>query len=192
MDELSIREANKLEVTIRIDNYTHRLVTENTDVCRRPQLSFPQILLAEHGLSCLIKVGVGSEAHIVLMDAAVTQTCLFNNAALLKADLGRIKAVILSHGHSDHFLGLFELLKLIGKERDKGVPFDIHPDAFLERHTNNPSIGHSVTMPSLNEGILIEAGAVPIKSKRALPIANSLIHTTGKVERTTAFEKGPF
>ncbi len=73
MDELSIREANKLEVTILIDNYTHRSVTENIDVCRRPQLSFPQILLAEHGLSCLIKVWAGSEKHKVLMDAAVNK-----------------------------------------------------------------------------------------------------------------------
>ncbi len=67
MDELTIREANKLEVTILIDNYTHRSVTENTDVCRRLQLSFPQIILAEHGHSCLIKVWAASEEHIVLM-----------------------------------------------------------------------------------------------------------------------------
>jgi 7,8-dihydropterin-6-yl-methyl-4-(beta-D-ribofuranosyl)aminobenzene 5'-phosphate synthase len=55
------------------------------------------------------------------MDTTVTPACLFNNAVLLKADLGRIKAVIRNHGHLDHFLGLIELLKLIGKERDKGV-----------------------------------------------------------------------
>ncbi len=108
----------------------------------------------------------------------------------MKADLGRIKAVIRSYGHPDHFLGLVEILKLIGEERDKGVTLYLHPDAFLERRTNIPAIGHPVIMPAFDEGILIEAGVVPIKSKKALMIANSLIHTTGKVERTTAFEKG--
>ena len=77
------------------------------------------MLLVEHELSSLIKVCAGAEEHIILMDAAVTQAGLFSNAALLKADLGRINAVILSRGHPDHFLGFVELLKLIDKERDK-------------------------------------------------------------------------
>ena len=69
---------------------------------------------------------------------------LFNNAAFLKADLGRIKAVIHSHGHPDHFLGLVEFLKLRDKERDKEVTLYLHPNAFLERRTNLPAIGHPV------------------------------------------------
>jgi 7,8-dihydropterin-6-yl-methyl-4-(beta-D-ribofuranosyl)aminobenzene 5'-phosphate synthase len=88
MDKLNIWEVYRLEVTILVDNYTDMLLTESTDMCRRPQLPFPKILLAEHELSCLIKVSAGSEEHIVLMDAAVTPACLFNNAKLLKANLG--------------------------------------------------------------------------------------------------------
>lgn len=61
--------------------------------------------------SCLIKISVGPEKHVVLMDAAVTPACLFNNAEVLKADLGKIEASALSHGHPDHFLGLVGLLK---------------------------------------------------------------------------------
>jgi len=190
MDELSIREADRLEVTILIDNYTDRLVTESTGICRRPQVPLPKILLAEHGLSCLIKVYAGAEEHIVLMDAAVTPSCLFNNVELLKADLGRIEVIVLSHGHPDHFLGLVELLTFLSKERDKEVPLFLHPDAFLECRMNIPAIGYPVTMPALDEGILKEAGAVPVKSEKALPIAGGLIYTTGEVERTTAFEKG--
>jgi 7,8-dihydropterin-6-yl-methyl-4-(beta-D-ribofuranosyl)aminobenzene 5'-phosphate synthase len=190
MDELNIREADRLEVTILIDNYTDMLVTESTGICRRPQVPLPNILLAEHGLSCLIKVYAGAEEHIVLMDAAVTPSCLFNNAELLKADLGRIEAIFLSHGHPDHFLGLVEILTFLSKERDKKVPLFLHPDAFLERRMNIPAIGHPVTMPALDEGILKEAGAVPVKSEKALPIAGGLIYTTGEVERTTTFEKG--
>jgi 7,8-dihydropterin-6-yl-methyl-4-(beta-D-ribofuranosyl)aminobenzene 5'-phosphate synthase len=56
MDKLNIREADRVEVTILVDNYTDLLLTESTDICRRPLIPFPQILLAEHGLSCLIKI----------------------------------------------------------------------------------------------------------------------------------------
>jgi 7,8-dihydropterin-6-yl-methyl-4-(beta-D-ribofuranosyl)aminobenzene 5'-phosphate synthase len=190
MNELNIREADRLEITILMDNYTDMLVTENTCICKRPQLPLPQILLAEHGLSCLIKVCVENEERIVLMDAAVTPTCLFNNAKLLKADLGRIEAVVLSHGHPDHFLGLVELLKFVSKEQNKKVPLFLHPDSFLERRMNIPAIEHPVTMPALNEDDLKEAGADLVKSEKALLVAGGLICTTGEVERTTAFEKG--
>jgi 7,8-dihydropterin-6-yl-methyl-4-(beta-D-ribofuranosyl)aminobenzene 5'-phosphate synthase len=190
MNELNIREADRLEVTILMDNYTDTLLMESTDVCRRPQIPFPRILLAEHGLSCFIKVGAGYEEHVVLMDAAVTPVCLFNNANLLKANFARIESVVLSHGHPDHFLGLTELLKFISKELNKEVPLFLHPDAFLERRLNIPAIGHPVTVPALKEEALEEAGAFLIKSEKALPIAEDLICTTGEIERRIEFEKG--
>lgn len=191
MNELDIREVDRLEITVLVDNYTDIFLIENTDVCRRPQLPFfPQILFAEHGFSCLIKVCSGNDEHTVLMDAAVTPSCLFNNANLLKADLGKIEAIALSHGHPDHFFGLEGLLKFVSKEQNKELPLFLHPDAFLERRFNIPLIGHPVNLPSLNENIIKEAGACLVKSKEALPIAESLIYTTGEVERKIPFEKG--
>ena len=58
-----------------MDDHTPRLVTENTDICRKLQLPVPRTLLVEHELSCLIKVYAAAEEHIVLVDAAVTQPC---------------------------------------------------------------------------------------------------------------------
>ncbi|KKH96321.1 dihydropteroate synthase [Methanosarcina sp. 1.H.T.1A.1] len=194
MNELNIREADRLEITVFMDNYTDMLLVESTGVYKRPQIPLPQILLAEHGLSCLIKVYEGAEEHTVLMDAAVTPACLLNNIELLKADPGSIEAVVLSHGHPDHFLGLAGLFKLISEKRDKGttpgIPLILHPDAFLERHLNIPAIGRPVPIPVLNEDILKKAGAVPVKSEKAFSIANGLIHTTGEIERKIPFEKG--
>ena len=190
MSELNIREADRLEVTILVDNYTDMLVTESTDVCRRPLLPLPHILLAEHGFSCLIKAFSGAEKHTVLMDAAVTPACLFNNARLLKADLNGLEAIILSHGHPDHFLGLDELLKFLNEKGKKEIPLFLHPDAFLERRLNIPAVGSPATMPALDEGSLKASGAVLVKSEKPVPVADGLIYTTGEVERTTTFEKG--
>jgi 7,8-dihydropterin-6-yl-methyl-4-(beta-D-ribofuranosyl)aminobenzene 5'-phosphate synthase len=47
------------------------------------------------------------------MDAAVTPACLFNNAKVLKTELEKTEAVVLSHGHPNHSLGLIDLLKLL-------------------------------------------------------------------------------
>lgn len=190
MNETSIREADSLEITFLMDNYTDLLVTESTDICRRPPVLFPKILFAEHGLSCLIKVCTGHEEHTVLMDAAVTPASLFNNAEVLKANLGKIESIALSHGHPDHFLGLVGLLESLSKEREEEIPVFLHPDAFLERRFNIPAVGHPAMLPKLDEGILKDAGAAPIKSKKASSIAGGLIYTTGEVERKTAFEKG--
>jgi len=187
---LSIREADRLEITILMDNYTDMLMVESTDVCKRPQLPFPHVLLAEHGFSCLIKVYAGAEEHTVLIDATITPSCLFNNANLLKVNIGQIEAVVLSHGHPDHFLGLGELLKFVSKEQNKKLPLFLHPDAFLERRMNIPAIGHPVSIPALDEDALIEAGAVPVKSENALLLADNLIFTTGYIERKVPFEKG--
>ncbi|WP_048143364.1 MBL fold metallo-hydrolase [Methanosarcina horonobensis] len=190
-NKLDIREADRLEITVLMDNYTDIFQIESTDVCKRPQLPyFPQILFAEHGFSCLIKVCAGNEEHTVLMDAAVTPACLFSNAKLLKADLGRIEAVALSHGHPDHFLGLAELLKHVSEKQNKEIPLILHPDAFLERRFNIPVIGHPAMIPALDEDVLKGSGADIVKSKKAFPIADSLIHTTGEIERKIPFEKG--
>jgi 7,8-dihydropterin-6-yl-methyl-4-(beta-D-ribofuranosyl)aminobenzene 5'-phosphate synthase len=197
INRLEIREADRLEVTVLMDNYTDMLLIESGDVFKRPLIPFPQILFAEHGFSCFVKVYAGAEEHTVLMDAAVTPACLFNNANLLKADLGSIEAVALSHGHPDHFLGLSGLLKFVNekkkadeKEDTHGIPVILHPEAFHERRLNIPVIGHPVPFPTLEEKVMKEAGADLIKSEKAFSIANGLVQTTGEIERKIQFEKG--
>lgn len=126
----------------------------------------------------------------MLLDAAVTPACLLHNAKLLKAKLDRVETVVLSHGHPDHFLGLFELLKHINRGQQKEVPLILHPDAFLERRLNIPAVGHPALLPVINEEVVKEAGAFSIKFEKAFPIANGLIHITGEIERKIPFEKG--
>ncbi len=108
------------------------LVTESTDICKRPLLPLPHILLAKHGLSCLIKIFAGAEEHTVLMDAVVTPSYLFHNARLLKVDLSELESIILSHGHPDHFLGLEELLKFLNEKEGKKFRFFFIPSPFLK------------------------------------------------------------
>jgi 7,8-dihydropterin-6-yl-methyl-4-(beta-D-ribofuranosyl)aminobenzene 5'-phosphate synthase len=186
MSELNLREADKLEVTILVDNYTDLLLLESSEVVKRPRFPPPSAPLAEHGLSCLLKVYADSEEHAVLLDTGVSSTCLFHNADLLQVDLSQVESVVLSHGHFDHFGGLLGLLERAAE----GMPLVLHPDAFLQRRLNIPVIGRPAGMPALDEEALKEAGAVLHKAREASTLASDLVLVTGEVERVTDFERG--
>jgi 7,8-dihydropterin-6-yl-methyl-4-(beta-D-ribofuranosyl)aminobenzene 5'-phosphate synthase len=185
MSELNLREADKLEVTVLVDNYTDALLLQDTAVVKRPAARPPNLPLAEHGFSCLLKVCAGAEEHVVLMDAGVSTTCLIHNAGVLKVDLGKVESVVLSHGHFDHFGALIEFLK----RATKRIPLTLHPDAFLERRVNVPRTG-IIDMPTLDEVALKETDVALHKAKEASTLASDLILVSGDVQRVTDFEKG--
>jgi 7,8-dihydropterin-6-yl-methyl-4-(beta-D-ribofuranosyl)aminobenzene 5'-phosphate synthase len=181
MSELNLQEVDKLEITVLVDNYTDALLIQSTDVVKRPLTPPPNLPLAEHGFSCLLKVYEGAKEHVVLMDAGVSKACFFNNTHVLDVDLSQVEAVILSHGHFDHFGALVEFLN----KAAKGIPVVLHPDAFLERCLNIPNAGQRIDFPRLDEGALKETGAVLHRVK-----ASDLILMSGEVRRVTDFEKG--
>lgn len=186
MNGLNLQEVDKLEVTVLIDNYTDVLLLQSTDMVKRPMTPPPNFPLAEHGFSCLLKVCKGAEEHVVLMDAGVSSTCFFHNARVLNVDLSKVEAVVLSHGHFDHFGALPAFLNKAAKE----IPVVLHPDAFLQRGLNNPITGRRLDLPSLDEATLKETGAVIHKIKEASTLFSDLILISGEVRRVTDFEKG--
>ena len=181
----ALREVDRVEITVLVDNYTDLLLLQSTDVVKRPALPQPNAFLAEHGFSCLIKTYVGREEHTFLMDAGISGTCLLHNADLLKVDLGQVEAIILSHGHSDHFWGLKKILPRV----KKGIPLYLHPEAFLKRRLNIPALG-TKSLPQLDEQELRQAGADPQKKGEDFLLEAGSLLALGKVERSTDFEKG--
>jgi 7,8-dihydropterin-6-yl-methyl-4-(beta-D-ribofuranosyl)aminobenzene 5'-phosphate synthase len=184
MGDLQLLEADSLEVTIVVDNYTD-VFMESTEVIKRPRPIPGTELLAEHGLSCLLKVQSNSDEHWVLMDAGISPTCFLHNATVLGLDFPRIASVVLSHGHFDHFGGLIAFLT----RASKGIPLVLHPEAFLERRINLPFTGPQ-EMPGLDEAALNETGVSIYKARKASTLASGHILVTGSVERVTDFEKG--
>jgi 7,8-dihydropterin-6-yl-methyl-4-(beta-D-ribofuranosyl)aminobenzene 5'-phosphate synthase len=185
MNTLKLQEADKLEVTVLVDNYTD-VFLPGTDVAQRLLTPPPNLPLAEHGFSCLLKVHSGSEEHVVLLDAGVSSTCFFHNAKLLNIDFAKIDSVVLSHGHFDHYGALKDFL---GSAK-KGIPLVLHPDAFLDRRINIPAIGVQASMGMLSEKDLRETGATIHKISEASTLAAGFVMVTGEVERVTDFEKG--
>src|SRR5713101_5976186 len=64
----------------------------------------------EWGLSLLLESQRASDQHTVMLDFGYTPAVLLNNIDLFDADPKKIGALIVSHGHFDHFGGLIGLL----------------------------------------------------------------------------------
>ena len=185
MTENLLKPADRVEVTVLVDNYTDLLVPPSTPVDRRMPYNPYRRLLAEHGLSCLVRVFSGKKEDTVLLDAGLSKDCLFHNARQLGISLAAVEAVVLSHGHYDHFGGLAEFFC----RARRPVPLVLHPDAFLKRRMNSPSRA-PVDLPQLDAVALKESGADILQVKEPSALAAGHLLVTGEVERTTCFEKG--
>lgn len=181
-------EADGLELTVLVDNYTDILMTQSTETVRRVMCPPPMVPWAEHGLASVLRVRCRGEEHMIVMDAGVTPECLTHNVDLLKVDLSSTEAIVLSHGHIDHYGGLSGLM---GRVR-KGTPTILHPDAFLPRRLNFPGVGPSPVW-KLEEGLIAGLGGAVHKRAEPSTIASGLVQVSGEIRRRTAFEKGfPF
>jgi 7,8-dihydropterin-6-yl-methyl-4-(beta-D-ribofuranosyl)aminobenzene 5'-phosphate synthase len=185
MMENLLKPADRVEVTVLVDNYIDILVPPATPVDHRVPFNPCHSLLAEHGLSSLVRVIAGKSEHAILLDAGLSRDCLFHNARQMSLDLSVVEAVVLSHGHFDHVGGLAEFFRSAMRQ----VPLVLHPDAFLRRRLNNPA-KDPVELPLLDAVALKKAGADILQRKKPSTLAAGHLLVTGEVERTTPFEKG--
>ena len=58
------------------------------------------------GLSLYLESQRGSEQRNVMVDFGYTPEALINNMEIVSADPKKVEALIVSHGHFDHFLGV--------------------------------------------------------------------------------------
>jgi 7,8-dihydropterin-6-yl-methyl-4-(beta-D-ribofuranosyl)aminobenzene 5'-phosphate synthase len=68
-------------------------------------------LISEFGLSMHVESRRGDEARQVLVDFGFTPEALLNNTDLLGIEPSRLDALVLSHGHYDHFGGMAGYLR---------------------------------------------------------------------------------
>ena len=79
-------------------------------------------LLGEFGLSLHLESWRGAERRSLLLDFGFTPQALNNNLAVLGIRPSALDALILSHGHYDHFGGLAGFLRHHGASLPPGLP----------------------------------------------------------------------
>lgn len=111
---------DRLGVRVVVDSYQDALVRSakvgNVEVQRVAGAGLTKRILGEFGLSLHLESERGAEKRNFLLDFGYTPIALFNNLDILKVDTASLDALILSHGHFDHFGGLVPFLK---RERAK-------------------------------------------------------------------------
>ncbi len=187
---LDLQPVDLVEIFTLVDNYSDVLLPGN-EIVIRPALAkngvIPQnTLLAEHGLSLLVKVHVKGETHSVLLDTGYSNVAAPHNMKLLGLNAKEIEAIVMSHGHMDHTGALKEMIGAIGT----GVRVILHPAVFLPRFLQLPN-GMEVSFPPFppKEEMELWGGQV-VENKDPLLLCDNTILVTGQIPRRTAFEKG--
>ncbi|MGB6674410.1 MAG: MBL fold metallo-hydrolase [Candidatus Nitrosopolaris sp.] len=204
---MSLHDIERVSITLLMDNITDRLLTSSAHAERPPMVEDEKFLLppiAEHGFSAVIEIHYHDHkmkkkiSNRFLFDTGVSENGIIFNADLLGVDLTNIEAIILSHGHMDHFAGLLSVMKRISRP----LKVVAHPDAFLKRWLIFPD-GTKAEMPVLDEIELKSHGALIEKRRNIsyLPLNTHVsddkytdyrhrLLVTGQIPRMTSFEKG--
>src|SRR5262249_49193844 len=74
-----------------------------------------KVLPSEFGLSMHLETQRGNETRNVLIDFGYSSPTLLNNLDILGIDPAKLDAMVLSHGHYDHFGGMVGFLRVTWK-----------------------------------------------------------------------------
>jgi 7,8-dihydropterin-6-yl-methyl-4-(beta-D-ribofuranosyl)aminobenzene 5'-phosphate synthase len=189
MPPIALEAVDQVEVLTVMDN-TVDVLMASTSVAhraplRRDAFSRPR-LRAEHGVSMLVTIHYQGKKEVILFDAGTTDDGALHNMDVLEVKPKDLHAVVLSHGHSDHTLGLIGLLKRFGRH---GMPIILHPDAFLKRKNVLPD-GHEVDLPPPDRRDIEAEGINVVEERGPTLLVDGRILITGQIPRNTTFEKG--
>jgi 7,8-dihydropterin-6-yl-methyl-4-(beta-D-ribofuranosyl)aminobenzene 5'-phosphate synthase len=190
-ETVDLKPVDRIEIVVLADNYADVLLESTDSVTRPPKASdglvFEDTLVAEHGLSLLVRAVRGEETREILLDAGYSSVGVPHNLDRLGISLDRVEAVVLSHGHMDHTGALPEVLERIPNR----VSLVAHPDAFAApRYIAPPGAPRMVFPHTLVRENLDEMGADVTASTSPLLLAGGTVLVTGQVERTTPYEQG--
>lgn len=146
-------------------------------------------LLAEHGLAYHLESFRGTERRQILLDFSLTERNLLNNYKVLKIDPAAADALVISHGHADHYGALPDYARLVEGKAKRGLTlFAGGEDTFCHRVVATPS--GTVDQGQLDRAGLESRGLAVVLAKQPTVVAGHAF-TSGQIPRLTDFEKPP-
>ena len=128
MTTISLEPIDSVTITTLMDNSSDMLLLDQGPAKRPSLTGAPErvaarfldtgevgdALIAEHGFSALITVSRGDDTHRILFDAGISPNGVVENMRRLELDPRDIEAMVMSHGHFDHTVGLDGLSVALG------------------------------------------------------------------------------
>jgi len=185
---VALQPVDAAEITVLVDNSIDVFLSDG-EVAKRPTRAWdpePGILRAEHGLSLLLTVENAGQRQSVLYDAGLGRDTLIHNLDVLQIPVKDLRALVMSHGHIDHYSGVEGLIRRVGRRR---LPVVLHPDVWKDRKIVFPTGGELYTPPPSFRDLDGEGIEVVEEIAPTLLIDRTVL-VTGQVERHTDFEQG--
>ena len=189
---LGVPTVERLVMTNVVDNVYDAFARGgklDTVTVERAALDPKGLLLFEHGLAYHLESVRGAERREILLDFAATQGTLLNNYGLLKLDPTRADALIVSHGHFDHYGALPDLARVTQGKLKPGITlYAGGEDTFCHRVVATPA--GSIDYGTLDRPALEARGLKVVLAKQPATVAGHAF-VTGEIARVTDFEKPP-
>ena len=193
---ISLKAIDRLEIFALMDNVSDPF-TESHQNMRWNESQYRAAILKKNdfcgadfcraclGLSLFIRLHSNGMTRSILFDAGPDEHLVVDNAKRMGVNLGEVEAVVLSHGHFDHYGGILSVLAAIGK---KDLPVYSHPDLFIPRGFDEGTI-MSVSFNLTNEDIKKQGGLIK-EAREPMVLFDDLMLISGEVPRETSYELG--
>ncbi len=183
-------EVEKLTVRFVTDNYVDRyalapeiagIKLERKRADERVGIAPHDTLVGEWGLSMFAESTAGTAKRNVLIDYGYTPEALLMNLKVLGIDPATIDAMILSHGHYDHFGGLSGFLTATQGKLKPGLPFFVGgEDCFCQRQYSNGGDYGVIDRPQ----ILASGLTLMLAEKPAIAAGHAIV--SGQIPKVTS------
>jgi 7,8-dihydropterin-6-yl-methyl-4-(beta-D-ribofuranosyl)aminobenzene 5'-phosphate synthase len=189
MAQVQLAAVDRVDVLSLMDNSVDALMA-GTAVAKRAQRAKNQFerpqLRAEHGVSMLVSVEREGRRDEFLFDTGTSPDGVLHNLTALDVNLLGIRALVLSHGHTDHTMGLTGMLNRYARWR---LPILVHPDAFRQRKQVYAD-GREVDLIPPSRQDMEREGIELVIERGPSFVLDGAVLITGQIERTTEFEQG--
>jgi 7,8-dihydropterin-6-yl-methyl-4-(beta-D-ribofuranosyl)aminobenzene 5'-phosphate synthase len=192
-----MHSADRVEVLLLMENWVDMLLPEQRVDTGARLVSRHGLIehfdtaaeppVAENGISLVVRAQSGQRRSVVVFDAGLTARALCHNIRVLHVAPLEIGYVEISHGHPDHYGGIYGLLEVVRHP----VSVSTHVDAFLPRFA---TMGDGRTSAhynrTLSETEIERRGGRLVLAREPIAIAPGIM-TTGEIPRLIDFEASP-
>ena len=188
---VELKEVDKVEILTLQDNYVDLAAMDGNEIVQRAlpvkDMEIKNSIVAEHGFSAIVTVTSNNKPRSILFDFGFSEHGAVFNVDALGVDLNTVEALVLSHGHMDHFGGLEALVKRIGKP---GIEMLLHPAAFRKSRYLKVREELNIKLPTLTREKIERAGITATLSKEPKTLLDASLLFLGEIPKFTDFEKG--